>query len=68
MSAAKQLQDWLTRRGLSAIEFAQTVSVSRQRIYQLLDGDAPSLDLAVRIERTTGIPASAWVNETAAQK
>jgi len=40
---------------------AKALGVSRQRIYQLLEGERPSLKVAVRLERVTGIPAAAWI-------
>lgn len=55
------LRDWLTRRQWSQAELAAAVGTSKQRIHQILTGEGPGLQLAVRLEAVTGIPASSWV-------
>lgn len=53
----------MMRRAWTPLELAIELGVSRQWVYQLLDGQTPSLETAAKLERLTGIPAAAWVAE-----
>ncbi len=48
-----KLADWLKQADLTKAEVARRLDISAGRISQLLAGDTPSLDLALRIERLT---------------
>ncbi len=48
-----KLAEWLKTSGMSKAEFARNVGVSPGRVSQLLSGDTPSLDLALRIQQLT---------------
>lgn len=62
MTAAQQLRDWIDRRGFNQVEAADRLGMTEGFISFLLNGHRrPSLAMAVKIEESTGIPASAWV-------
>jgi 3,4-dihydroxy 2-butanone 4-phosphate synthase/GTP cyclohydrolase II len=48
-----KLAEWLKTSGMSKAEFARNVGISPGRVSQLLSGDTPSLDLALRIQQLT---------------
>lgn len=49
-----QLSDWIIRQGLTQETFAKIVGVTQGRVAQILQGDMPSMALAVRIREATG--------------
>ncbi len=49
-----KLADWLKRTGITQADFARATGVSQGRISQIVRGEAPSLDLAMKIESATG--------------
>jgi transcriptional regulator with XRE-family HTH domain len=51
---AMQFAEWFRSSGLTQQAFADRVGVTQGRIAQLLDGDAPSLALAIKIMDATG--------------
>jgi 3,4-dihydroxy 2-butanone 4-phosphate synthase/GTP cyclohydrolase II len=48
-----KLSDWLINKGVTQAELASALGITQGRVSQLVKGDVPSLDLAVRIERIT---------------
>ena len=48
-----KLADWLKQADMTKAEFARTLGISAGRISQLLSGDTPSLELALKIQRLT---------------
>jgi transcriptional regulator with XRE-family HTH domain len=48
-----KLADWLKTANMSKAGFARAVGISPGRVSQLLSGDTPSLDLALRIQQLT---------------
>ena len=48
-----KLADWLKQADMTKAEVARRLDISPGRISQLLSGDTPSLELALRIERLT---------------
>jgi len=48
-----KLDEWLRQADTTKAEFARALDISAGRISQLLSGDTPSLDLAVKIQRLT---------------
>lgn len=49
---------------LQASELVARLGLSRSYAFELLKGlKTPSLDVAVRIEREFGVPASAWIGD-----
>ncbi len=48
-----KLADWLKRTGTTQADFAKATGVSQGRISQIVKGEAPSLDLAMKIESMT---------------
>lgn len=59
-----KLEAYLADHKVRQTDFARSVGVSQATVSKLVSGAMqPSLDLAVRIERTTGgsVPASSWV-------
>jgi plasmid maintenance system antidote protein VapI len=62
-SGAWQLRDWMTRRGLLQNEAAEALGFHEAFISQLVNGRrSPGLNNALKIERVTGIPVSAWAS------
>ena len=58
----EQFKDWMARRGFSQREAAEFLGWHDTYICHVLKGRrVPDLTNAVRIERMTGIPVSAWV-------
>lgn len=68
MSGREQLQAWIDRRfqGVRGTqsEAAKFLGLDQSYLSQLLAGKRPrpGLDVALRIERKTGIPVEAWVD------
>ena len=59
---ADALRDWLARRQWTQSDLARDLGLTRQYLHLVIRGNQrPSLTLASKIERVTGIPASAWV-------
>lgn len=48
-----KLADWLKTTTMTKAEFARALGISAGRVSQLLSGDQPSLDLALRIQTLT---------------
>ncbi len=48
-----KLADWLKKHGMTQAAFAGRIGVSQGRVSQIVAGEAPSLDLAVKIEAAT---------------
>ena len=48
-----KLAEWLKRTGTTQAAFAEAIGVSQGRISQIVAGDAPSLEVAIRIEKAT---------------
>ena len=57
------LLDVLDERGMTQAELARRTDLSAKHINQIVKGHAPiSNDVALRIERVTGVPARIWLN------
>lgn len=57
-----QLSRWVKANASSRRKLAAQLGADHAQISRLLSGARlPGLDLAVRIERATGVPCSAWV-------
>lgn len=57
------IRDWLEGVGMGAKEFASRMGTSTQTVDKLLKGEqALTPDMAGRLERVTGVPASFWSN------
>jgi len=48
-----KLAEWLKRTGTTQAALAEAIGVSQGRISQIVAGDAPSLEVALRIEKAT---------------
>lgn len=62
--ASVRLRVWRERKGLKQAALAERLSISQGALSHLEDedgSDLPSLALAVRIERATGIAPRAWI-------
>lgn len=60
-TGAELLRDWIERRGYKQTEAAEVLSLQPTFLSMLVNKHRlPSLDNAVKIERLTGIPVSAW--------
>lgn len=58
------LRAWLKKRGMTNKEFAAQVDASASNVGRWLSGAwKPSFTAIVAIERLTGIPSSAWLDE-----
>jgi len=58
----EQLAAWRERSKLKQYELARLLEITDAYLSQVLSGKRrPSLLIAVRIERETGIPVSSWV-------
>lgn len=61
-SGRRQLRAWIERAKLNQTKTADLLGVSDVLISQWLNGvRTPSLELAVKIQDQTGIPAGSWV-------
>ncbi len=56
----RTLRGYLNGQHLSQVRLAAKLGVTPARISQILHGDPPGRDLAVKIEALTGIPVAAW--------
>lgn len=55
------LAEWMDDAGISAAELARRLGVTRKHVSELLSGKAPlSAQLALALERVTGVPARLW--------
>ena len=62
-TAGDRLAAWLGRTKLTQYDLADSLGVSQGQVSSIVTGRRkPSLDLAIKIERLAGIPASAWVD------
>jgi transcriptional regulator with XRE-family HTH domain len=60
---ARQLRDWIARRGVNQAEAAELLGFHEAFVSQLVNGKRfPGLVNALKIERVTGIPVSAWAS------
>ena len=48
-----KLEDWLKRTGTRKSDLARRLAISPGRVTQLLSGERPSLELALKIRRVT---------------
>jgi 3,4-dihydroxy 2-butanone 4-phosphate synthase / GTP cyclohydrolase II len=48
------LEQWIKQSGTRKMDIARSLGISPGRVSQLLSGEMPSLDLAVKIQRLTG--------------
>ncbi len=48
------LDQWIKQSGTRKGDIARSLGISPGRVSQLLSGEMPSLDLAVKIQRLTG--------------
>ena len=61
------LKDWLGRNGTTQAELAGKVGVSRAHLSRIANGDPRiSLGVAAKLEEITGIPASRFAANSAA--
>ena len=57
------IEEWMEDNGINAVELSRRLDVSRKHVSELLHGKAPlSPDLALQLERVTGVPARNWSN------
>jgi transcriptional regulator with XRE-family HTH domain len=62
LSARQLLAQWITRHRMTQGEAADQIGVSRVKLNQYLHAEArPGLEMAVRIEDTTGIGLRLWL-------
>jgi addiction module HigA family antidote len=55
------ITEWMEDAGINAAELARRLGVSRKHFSELLAGKAPlSANLAIALERVTGVPARLW--------
>jgi hypothetical protein len=65
-SAGARLLDWITSNRTNVITFSVKQGLDPSAVYAWIAGRTPSLKHAVAIERATGVPCSAWVDDTQA--
>ncbi len=64
-----QLRDWQWRRRLSGGEASDIIGIDRTYYSNLVNGRRrPGRDLAVKIERLTGVPVEAWTPQTSGKR
>lgn len=57
------MRAWLERTKLTQYQAAEDIGISQEEMSYYINGHRrPVLEKAVKIERVTGIPASAWVS------
>lgn len=55
------IAEWMDAEGINAAEMSRRLGVSRKHVSELLAGEATlSQDLALGLERVTGVPARIW--------
>lgn len=61
---ADAIWDWMERRGLNQRQASEIVEIDHTYLNHIVSGRRlPGRDLAVRIERKTGIPVEIWSTE-----
>lgn len=66
MNPQARLRDWLSRSGMSVTDLSKLLEMSQPHTSHVLNGGrTPSLVMAARIQRVTGIPAADWVEPPA---
>ena len=61
MNGRERLRQWIDRSKLEDFEAAEQIGLHRAQLSHILNGiRRPGLDVALRIERATGIPVEAW--------
>ncbi len=67
LPANERLLQWLGRTRQTQYELAESIGVSQGYVSGIITGrHKPSLDIAAKIERVAGIPASAWATASEA--
>ena len=57
------LAESLEERGMTQVDFAQRIGMSRKHLKQIIDGNSPiTPETALKFERVLGIPARFWNN------
>ena len=60
-TGAKQLAEWIRKRGDKKAEVAELFGISAGYLSMFLSGErCPGRDVAVRIQDLSGIPVGAW--------
>lgn len=61
VSTGDYIAEWLENEGFNAAELSRRLGVTRKHVSELLGGKAPlSHQMAIALERVTGIPARLW--------
>ena len=61
VGAGEHIAEWLGDNGINAAELARRLGVTPKHVSELLSGKAPlSHQMALALERVTGIPAHIW--------
>lgn len=61
VSPGEHIREWLSDHDVNAAELARRLNVTPKHVSELLSGKAPlSADVALGLERVTGIPARIW--------
>ncbi len=67
LPANERLLQWLGRTKQTQTDLADSLGVTQGQVSGIITGRRkPSLDLATKIERIAGIPASSWAQSEAA--
>lgn len=62
------LRRWISTAGLNYAALADILKISVPHLSRLITGGRmPSLELAMRIEKLTGIPAESWITTQAVE-
>lgn len=64
--AGSRLMHWIASNRTSVLVFAVNHGLDPSAVYAWISGRTPTLRHAVTIERVTGVPCSAWVDNTEA--
>ena len=63
VATGEYIAEWMEDNDINAAELARRLGVSRKHVSELLHGQASlSHEMALRLERVTGVPASNWNN------
>lgn len=61
VSTGDYLAEWMGNEGINAAELSRRLGVTRKHVSELLSGKAPlSHNMALSLERVTGVPARLW--------
>ena len=63
ISGPEQMRDWMRRRGFKQADAARYLEMDQGYLSRIVNGEqTPGLNLALKLERLTGIPVETWAS------